>query len=475
MGLFCLRRFEESVNPTTANIESPIHKSGHAMRAKEFLVTLIRYWRVRACIVTLVYCALWLLNPLVSIAQAWLPIHSHFSNGDSTLTYWDAVFVSKDVGWYCGNASPPFMAKTVDGGETYEVQKQFQGVLLQLYAYDSLHVWARYTSGHNDRIVFTSDGGKTWDSTFITSNPVAFGPFHFFNRLEGFLFGNNLLYTTDGGITWTSLNYPDSLFIESVWDADFVNRQTAFVCGRGPYWTDGGFIGGTSDSGRSWYFKNSPSEIEEMNAIDFPDSLHEYSVGKGAFSADGVVYSTKDGGATWSHQYFVGSGMLFDVGFLDSVQGWISGVSGRIWHTTDGGASWSFEQTPVSVNLRKISVLRDNNLVYVIGDSSTLLRADVTTSVEVRSSNIPSSVILYQSYPDPFNNSTQISYTLAKTSNVTLKVYDILGRELATLVQGRQAPGEHSVTWNADVSSGVYFYRLVAGEFVETKKMVLMR
>jgi len=83
---------------------------------------------------------------------------------------------------------------------------------------------------------------------------------------------------------------------------------------------------------------------------------------------------------------------------------------------------------------------------------------------------------LSQNYPNPFNPSTQISYTIPKASAVTLTIYDILGRQVATLVNAKNEPGEHSISWNAlSVPSGVYFYRIVAGSFVQTKKMMLMK
>jgi|GEM_PF-4591319 len=90
--------------------------------------------------------------------------------------------------------------------------------------------------------------------------------------------------------------------------------------------------------------------------------------------------------------------------------------------------------------------------------------------------SIERSFILRQNYPNPFNPATQISYTLSKASNVTLTIYDILGQRVVTLVNEKNEPGEHSVNWNAqDIPSGVYFYRIVAGNFVQTKKMVLMK
>jgi len=89
---------------------------------------------------------------------------------------------------------------------------------------------------------------------------------------------------------------------------------------------------------------------------------------------------------------------------------------------------------------------------------------------------LPTEYRLDQNHPNPFNPSTEVTYSLEKASNVILKVYDLLGREVATLVNGGNQPGEHSVTWNAqNVPSGVYFYRLSAGTFVETKKMVVMK
>ncbi len=88
----------------------------------------------------------------------------------------------------------------------------------------------------------------------------------------------------------------------------------------------------------------------------------------------------------------------------------------------------------------------------------------------------PSQFVLSDNYPNPFNPSTQITYTVPKATNVTIKVYDVLCREIAVLVNERKQPGEYNVTWNAEgVPSGVYFYRLVAGDFIETRKMVVVK
>ncbi len=88
----------------------------------------------------------------------------------------------------------------------------------------------------------------------------------------------------------------------------------------------------------------------------------------------------------------------------------------------------------------------------------------------------PSSYLLYQNYPNPFNPSTRIQYSVSGSQIVLLKVYDVLGREVATLVNERQSPGMYEVQFDGSkLPSGIYFYRLQAGSFVETKKLVLLK
>ena len=89
---------------------------------------------------------------------------------------------------------------------------------------------------------------------------------------------------------------------------------------------------------------------------------------------------------------------------------------------------------------------------------------------------VPDKLQVEQNYPNPFNPTTVINYQLPVTSNVTLKIYDVLGREVKTLVDGRQTAGNHSVGFNADkLSSGVYFYSITAGTFHQVRKMVLVK
>ncbi|MFQ5870132.1 MAG: T9SS type A sorting domain-containing protein [Candidatus Zixiibacteriota bacterium] len=89
---------------------------------------------------------------------------------------------------------------------------------------------------------------------------------------------------------------------------------------------------------------------------------------------------------------------------------------------------------------------------------------------------IPSHFELSGNYPNPFNAATTIDYQLPISSEVRLEIFNVLGQKVATLVVGRQEPGYRSVSWDASaVSSGLYFYRLTAGEYTETKRMVLLK
>ena len=118
-----------------------------------------------------------------------------------------------------------------------------------------------------------------------------------------------------------------------------------------------------------------------------------------------------------------------------------------------------------------------------LAQTAVTLDANAITSplvTAVENDLAPKTFALLQNYPNPFNPSTRIQYSLEKTSQVSLKVYNVLGVEVATLINSRQDAGSYNVPFNANngslnLSSGVYFYRLETGSFVSTKKMILMK
>jgi hypothetical protein len=95
--------------------------------------------------------------------------------------------------------------------------------------------------------------------------------------------------------------------------------------------------------------------------------------------------------------------------------------------------------------------------------------------VENNNQTLPTEFVLEQNYPNPFNPSTSIEYIVGSRKYVTLKVYDVLGREVAALVNEEKKAGSYELEWNAEkLSSGVYFYQLKTGSFIDTKKMILL-
>jgi hypothetical protein len=118
--------------------------------------------------------------------------------------------------------------------------------------------------------------------------------------------------------------------------------------------------------------------------------------------------------------------------------------------------------------------LRFYNYALSVAEIQTLAN-QIPTGIEYRSI-VPTKYALEQNYPNPFNPATVVRYQLSVPSNVDLRVYDILGREVALLAHGMQAPGQYTVSFDASkLSSGVYIYRLVAGQFSASRKMLLMK
>ena len=97
-------------------------------------------------------------------------------------------------------------------------------------------------------------------------------------------------------------------------------------------------------------------------------------------------------------------------------------------------------------------------------------------SVHENNQSLPSHITLRQNYPNPFNPTTTIGYDIPKLSRVYLVIYDILGRQIQNLVNGEKPPGHYQVTFDANnLPSGVYFYSLQAGNYIETKKLMLLK
>ena len=166
----------------------------------------------------------------------------------------------------------------------------------------------------------------------------------------------------------------------------------------------------------------------------------------------------------------------------DRIRGNQSSISPMIIPPKDS-AKFIFEYSPFILTKISHSNLIWNDSIYMYNNSKNISRLIITAFAEIitdvnNERGIPVGYSLSQNFPNPFNPSTIISYKISETNHVILKVFDLLGREIVTLVNEIKLPGSYSSHFssvNSQLSSGIYFYRLQVGKYSETKKMQLIK
>ena len=156
-----------------------------------------------------------------------------------------------------------------------------------------------------------------------------------------------------------------------------------------------------------------------------------------------------------------------------------------IFISTNNGSSWTKKSTGLPSSNYRYTLAIHNGWMFAGTSGNSVWKRPVTdvTEIDEEISQSPTNFLLMQNYPNPFNPSTTIKYTIPSVSlsaiegiRVQLKVYDILGNEVATLLDEYREAGKYEVEFKAaKLSSGIYFYKLSAGSFTETKKMILLR
>jgi hypothetical protein len=188
---------------------------------------------------------------------------------------------------------------------------------------------------------------------------------------------------------------------------------------------------------------------------------------------------TGDGGATWTKQSSGTTASLYGVSFTDPNTGTVVGPEGVILRTTNGGGTWTRQPNRAGSNLNDVHFTNATTGIAV-GSGGTILHTTTggmwVEDTKKKFSKAPTQLTLSQNYPNPFNPSTTIEYQIPRQSLVTLRIFDLLGREVVVLVNEIKQAGTHSVKWDASrLSSGVYFYTITAGSYRETKRMILMK
>jgi photosystem II stability/assembly factor-like uncharacterized protein len=357
----------------------------------------------------------------------------------------------------------------------------------------------------------TMDGGVNWSQIFTTN--VNLYDVDFADENIGMTVGHNttiykLLTTTNSGVDWTTRSYAG--YYESV---NLFNKNIAAAVGRdgvimttsngGADWIQrnsgttnhlskvcltgiktgvavgsNGTILTTNNSGESWTLQNS-GVTDWLRDVSFSD------ISRGAVVGDnGTILRTTDQGITWIKQKSGTWENLNGVVFSDSVNGITVGSFGTIMITSDGGENWIKQKINSRIDFYDVSI--KDSLVLCVGDSATIYRYSKWIYIDQPPDSgdlppdstiqIPTEYKMDQNYPNPFNSLTNINYSIPVKSTVILKVFDLLGRESATLANKEKPAGVYNVEFkNNNLSSGIYFYRLQAGSFVETKKMILLK
>ncbi|MBK9331910.1 MAG: T9SS type A sorting domain-containing protein [Ignavibacteria bacterium] len=373
--------------------------------------------------------------------------------------------------------------------------------------------------GSNSYILKTTNGGDNWDLKFTHNQP--FVKVQFINANTGFTNAFTKIFkTTNAGENWNAINLPQ-IFGD---DMSVLNEDTVWLA------MSEGFTGGvfrTTNGGLNW--------VQQLNlGSQNPSHIYFYNSRIG-FSATGAgLYKTTNSGVNW---FLGGGGFFIDIHFTDSLTGWKNNGTGTIFQkTTDGGLNWVTYNLPPETGTIVLSrLIRFNNvsrdtiwgagpvsitgraLIYkstnsgisfgyevidtsinifqfrhiefssrlngwVYGGSSgvhTTSGGDTTfyTNIAISGYNIPDYYKLHQNYPNPFNPLTNIEYELKLPANIKLKVYNILGMEVITLVNKRQITGTYKIRFSSlDLTGGVYFYSLFVNEkLIDTKKMILVR
>jgi hypothetical protein len=153
-----------------------------------------------------------------------------------------------------------------------------------------------------------------------------------------------------------------------------------------------------------------------------------------------------------------------------------TGVASGIYRTSDNGANWAPVNTglPDPCSINALAVMGSSMYGSYLGVWKRPLSE--LTSVREIASGVPGSFNLEQNYPNPFNPTTTIGFGIRASGFVSLKVFDILGREIATLVNEKMKTGIYEISFDATgLASGTYFYRLSAGSYTEVKRMTLMK
>ena len=432
--------------------------------------------------------------PSFAQTQPWKRLQSPV---DVTLRY--LSFVDSLTGWAAGEAGT--IIRTTDGGDSWEIQNStVQTFIMDIFFVDKNIGWALTLKDEfpfTSVILKTTNGGDEWQADSFPDSSKLIRTIFFFDSLNGLAGGSYIARTSDGGNSWVEADI-DSNMVSGfpVYRFNFYNQLFGYACGgrievAGVTWRN-------TNSGLNWSAQG--INADEVFDIFIFDSLNAITLSgdpEGLYPIADL--KTTNAGIDWIYEELPFFGLSFRIDFRTYNEGW-SASGYKFLLTTNRGETWEEFETPDSAVVYDLQFLGERT-GYAVGEKGAILKHISPPDTNII---IPNQFFLYQNYPNPFKPSTVIKFALpsAEASHalslqiVTLRVYDVLGNEIATLVNEELPAGEYEVEFNGhsgegrNLSSGIYFYQLrVTGPvrkdsfgeinseqtYIQTKKMIYLK
>jgi hypothetical protein len=376
--------------------------------------------------------------------------------------------VSNLIGWAAGNTA--VVRKTTNGGVTWANGNPNPGVIngdiYAIEAVDANTAWCT-TSPAATFIYRTTNGGTNWTQVFTQAGGFIDG-ISFINATTGFAYGDpvsarwSLWKTTNGGVNWDSTGlYLAQAGSEAGWNNALYIRGWHIWFG-----TNNSRIYHSTNFGSLWTFGATTG-----NTNSYSLNFNSLSIG---LTGGSILQRTTDGGANYSTLTALGTGNI--TGMAGTYTGYWYTRGNNIYYSSNNGDNWSQTFTGTAA-LLDIDISTPNccPVGWAVGANGTIIGLGLV-GINSNNNQTPAIYKLAQNYPNPFNPETKISFSIPKAGNVELRVYDVLGRESAVLINEFMQIGNYSIDFNAsEFATGVYFYTIKSGEFTDTKKMVLIK